>query len=230
MPDAAFGARTRAGCPWLEMETVNGRLRTHGVVSTGPRTSEGMARKVAAKSALRGWETLRLPERDVTARHAPCQARHEIWDSRNDHISGLVVGVGRTAVGARLAALAERQAGNGSGRVVGLHRVAETLVWRPGRTTRSPHNDPIRGVVVGLGGRRPVCGVGRAGRAPVGCQRRRVVEPHDVPEASARCPGRTRPGRTTTGAHNDRGAQRPYTRPGTPRRRARRGRTQGVVR
>ncbi len=46
----ARGARTRAGGSCLGLAMANGRCRIHGGASTGPRTSEGLARMVAAKT------------------------------------------------------------------------------------------------------------------------------------------------------------------------------------
>ena len=44
------GARTRTGTPCDEPGMPNGRCRVHGGTSTGPRTPEGMARMIAAKT------------------------------------------------------------------------------------------------------------------------------------------------------------------------------------
>ncbi len=49
-PTRRCGARTRAGAPCCGPGMANGRCRMHGGGSTGPRTAEGMARMIAAKT------------------------------------------------------------------------------------------------------------------------------------------------------------------------------------
>ena len=49
-PTSRCGARTRAGAPCCGPAMANGRCRMHGGASTGPRTAEGMARMIAAKT------------------------------------------------------------------------------------------------------------------------------------------------------------------------------------
>ena len=49
------GALTRAGQPCLGPAMSNGRCRMHGGLSTGPKTPEGLARIVAARTVHGGY-------------------------------------------------------------------------------------------------------------------------------------------------------------------------------
>ena len=57
------GARTRAGGSCLGAAMANGRCRMHGGASTGPRTAEGLARMVAAKTTHGRFAMSGAPQR-----------------------------------------------------------------------------------------------------------------------------------------------------------------------
>jgi hypothetical protein len=57
------GARTRAGGPCRMPAMANGRCRMHGGLSTGPRTPEGMARMIAAKTTHGRYAVSSEPQR-----------------------------------------------------------------------------------------------------------------------------------------------------------------------
>lgn len=67
------GARTRSGKPCATPGMRNGRCRMHGGASTGPRTTEGLARCAAAatkhgrrNAEARSWAALRSEARALS--------------------------------------------------------------------------------------------------------------------------------------------------------------------